>query len=108
MRQQSTSNSFISLPNHFGALVALFLTLVLTACGGDDRPVLPEPTSDYSGVGCEGNQCDGEAPELVELSILNQCNSQPLVALDDVVIVSLVGSESLMQPQITINGNSVV
>ena len=107
MRQQSTSNSFISLPNHFGALVALFLTFVLTACGGDDRPVLPEPTSDYSGVGCEGNQCDGEAPELVELSILNQCNSQPLVALDDVVIVSLVGSESLMQPQITINGNSV-
>ncbi|MGB2172897.1 MAG: hypothetical protein ACPHYD_02870, partial [Porticoccaceae bacterium] len=66
MRQQSTSNSFISLPSHFGALVALFLSLALAACGGDERPIVDEPITDYIGEDCVGNLCDGEAPELID------------------------------------------
>jgi hypothetical protein len=97
MRQQSTSNSFTIFTSRFGAVSALLLSFVLTACGGSgERPII----EDEPGV-------DGVAPSLNEATVLNKCNMTPVVALDDTITITIDSSESILKPVVSIAGNQV-
>ena len=86
--------------NHFGAIFALSLSLILTACGGGGSTVtennLTEPSS------------DGIAPTLLSVSIKQSKtrNGSPdgTAKLGDSVTVTFEASEALMQPEVTIGG----
>ena len=97
MRQQSTSNSFATLTSRFGAMTALLLSFVLTACGGSgERPIIETEPG-----------LDGEAPSLNEATVLNKCNMTPVVALDDTITITIDSDESILKPVVTIAGNEV-
>ena len=95
MRQQSTSNSFTALSSRFGAMLALFLSLALTACGGNSE------RSNSSGTG----HADGIPPELIEYTAINKCNNQPTIAKDDVLKIDIKANESLLTPVAVINND---
>ncbi|MAW24109.1 MAG: hypothetical protein CBC07_005465, partial [Cellvibrionales bacterium TMED47] len=95
MRQQSTSNSFTALSSRFGAMLALFLSLALTACGGNSE------RSNSSGTG----PADGIPPELIEYTAINKCNNQPTIAKDDVLKIDIKANESLLTPVAVINND---
>ena len=86
--------------NHFGAIFALSLTLILSACGGGGNPVtennLAEPSS------------DGIAPTLLSVSIkqskTRNGSADGTAKMGDSISVSFEASEGLMQPQVTIGG----
>ena len=86
--------------NHFGAIFALSLSLILTACGGGGSAVtennLTEPSS------------DGIAPTLLSVSIKQSKTRNPsadgTAKLGDSISVSFEASEALMTPEVTIGG----
>ncbi|UVW34244.1 hypothetical protein NYF23_09435 [SAR92 clade bacterium H455] len=86
--------------NHFGAIFALSLSLILSACGGGGNAVtensLTEPGS------------DGIAPTLLNVSIkqskTRNGSADGTAKLGDSITVSFEASEGLMQPEVTIGG----
>ena len=82
--------------NHFSAVLALSLSLILAACGGGGSSVtennLVEPGA------------DGVAPTLTSVTIANDFDSSAYVALDDVVLLEFESDEALMQPTVMLGG----
>ncbi len=102
MRQQPIVNSsgwFSSfLPtNHSSVFFALIFSALLTACGGGDgytKDSSPEPG------------LDGTPPTLTKVTLTNADTSCATAKLGDDVAISIVSSESIMKPTVTIGGQA--
>ena len=101
MRQQTTLNSSGWLTSfmrssHMGALIALFFSITLTACGGakERTDISEEPGP------------DGVTPTLTSVEIYNSFNGASDAKLGQSVSVDITASESIMKPVITIAGMS--
>jgi len=101
MRQQTTLNSSGWLTSfmrssHMGALIALFFSITLTACGGakERTDISEEPGP------------DGVAPTLTSVEIYNSFNGGSDAKLGQSVSVDITASESIMKPVVTIAGMS--
>jgi hypothetical protein len=97
MRQQTTLNSSGWLSSfvrssHVGALIALFFSIMLTACGSERTIISEEPGP------------DGVAPELTLVKIYNGFNKGSEVKLGQTIMVEIEASESIMKPTIIIDG----
>ena len=86
--------------NHFGAIFALSLSLILTACGGGGNTVTDNNAADPGP--------DGIAPTLLSVSIkqskTRNASADGTAKLGDSISVSFEASEALMQPEVTIGG----
>ena len=86
--------------NHFGAIFALSLSLILTACGGGGKAVTDNAPADPGP--------DGVAPTLLSVSIkqskTRNASEDGTAKLGDSISVSFEASEGLMQPEVTIGG----
>jgi len=86
--------------NHFGAIFALSLSLILAACGGGGNTVSDNNTADPGP--------DGVAPTLLSVSIKQSKSrngsADGTAKMGDSISVSFEASEGLMQPQVTIGG----
>ena len=86
--------------NHFSAVLALSLSLILAACGGGGSSVtennLVEPGA------------DGVAPTLTSVTIENDYNGSAYVTPEggkpSTVLIKIEADEALMQPTVTIGG----
>ncbi|EAS46655.1 hypothetical protein GB2207_03424 [marine gamma proteobacterium HTCC2207] len=86
--------------NHFGAILALSLSLILTACGGGGSTVTDNPAADPGP--------DGIAPTLLNVSIkqskTRNGSADGTAKLGDSITVTFEASEGLMRPEVTIGG----
>jgi hypothetical protein len=85
---------------HFGAIFALSLSLILTACGGGGKTVTDNPAADPGP--------DGIAPTLLSVSIkqskTRNGSADGTAKLGDSITVTFEASEGLMRPEVTIGG----
>ena len=87
--------------NHFGAIFALSLSLILTACGGGGSSVTDNNLADPVSP-------DGVAPTLLSVSIKQSKSKNAsrlgTAKLGDDIKLSFEASEALMKPEVTIGG----
>ncbi|MGB1289776.1 MAG: hypothetical protein ACPG5F_02025 [Porticoccaceae bacterium] len=89
---------------HQTKFAILFLSLVLTACGGTSEKTTPleEPGPDGVAPSLTGtaNSVRGERP--VFANAVNKCNLGKKVASDQTILVQVSASESVLAPNVTI------
>jgi acyl carrier protein len=79
------------------AILIFSLSLLLVACGSKGE----RPTIDVV------YEKEKNPPTLTELTVTNKCNFTPNIALNDNIIVRVVGDKSLKKPVVTILGQEV-
>ena len=102
MLQKATTNflkalSCKKISSSFRAILISSLSLILVACGSKGEM----PTIDVV------YEKDKIPPTLTEFTVTNSCNFTPSIALNDNILVRVVGSESLRKPVVTILGEAV-
>jgi hypothetical protein len=89
----------------------LFLSLVLTACGGTNETTTPleEPKTDGVAPSLTGTAkiVGSPDPRDVYAKAVNKCNLGQKVAIDQTVLVQVSASESVLAPDVTIAGMPV-
>lgn len=102
MLQKATTNFLKALSCKkispvFHAILIFSLSIILVACGNKGEM----PTIDVV------YEKDKIPPTLTEFTVTNSCNFTPSIALNDNILVRVVGSESLRKPVVTILGQAV-
>ena len=100
----------IFLPNQTKFAI-LFLSLVLTACGGTSERTTPlaEPSADGVAPSLTIKTNEDGTPYMRDVfaKSVNKCNLGQKVAIDQTVLVQVSASESVLAPDVTIAGMSV-
>lgn len=102
MLQKATTNflkalSCKKISSRLRVILLFSLSLILVACGSKgERPIIDVVYKK-----------DTIPPTLDEFTVTNKCNFTPNIALNDTILVRVVGSESLKKPTVTILGEEV-
>jgi hypothetical protein len=100
----------IFLPNQTKFAI-LFLSLVLTACGGTSERTTPleEPVADGVAPSLTVKTNEDGTPYMRDVfaKAVNKCNLGQKVAIDQTILVQVSASESVLAPDVTIAGMPV-